>query len=113
MDDPLEPIIKELQARQQLFVRQLDARGRNWFTGRIAKHVQNQTDVKSAATAMLTKAKTLAAARLTVRRRTLLDDLGRIKQNAIRARIVYRRAGELSGYLLGRNGPRSTARFHC
>jgi hypothetical protein len=89
MGSPLDPTIKKLQARKDLFAVPLSPAGRNWFTTRIVKHVQAQPDIEKAATALLTKAKALATPRLPAGGTKIVDKLESTDQKTIRASIVY------------------------
>jgi hypothetical protein len=85
-----------------LYVKELPKIGRVRFTTKIMQYAQTLSppDVDATIKQLLTKSKTLAKARLSSSRGSLVDDLNRAEQNDIRAGIVYGALGNNPGIFL-------------
>jgi hypothetical protein len=103
MSTPAE-IVARLEAKKELFVRQLDQAGRHWFTTRMVDHAKSEPDVEFSARFVLNIAKDMVTDRLDKTRKSLLDDLKRPRRNEIRARIIYGLLGNFPGVFLDNYG---------
>jgi hypothetical protein len=87
----LEDLLKDGEKDKTLYAKDLNGAGRRWFTKKILSFVDSQgtTNRKADAKALLKKSATLAKARATPPRGSLIEDLKVLERAIYRTRIVY------------------------